>query len=396
MLPILISGVGDADVVDLLLRQCRCRPERKRRRGNRCNSDGFFDVKLHQLSSLTFFFRRPGRLQCCCRGSVFGSGFGAFTIDADRLLHESPVAASAAGLAAPRKLAPAFHRMECLLNGGGLWLKLSATRLRGGCEGTLMFKDYANYDGLGLAALVKKGEVSATELLDTAIARTEAVDPKINAVVVRHDDYARRQIQTGLPAGPFTGVPFLIKDLNYLAGTRTTSGASIYKDFVAPETIPCRSASAAGVTVYGKEPVAGVRLDADHRVAPVRADLQSGAHSSGGSSGGAAAAVAARMTSDLGLKRGAPALAERDVRNRAEDRVLGGRRTRTVPDRRKIYQRPSTRRDSSNRSSTYRRARALPAVRGHARPDDVGFARGRSRQGVSSTARPSWSVPTPT
>src|SRR5437762_13165897 len=96
-----------------------------------------------------------------------------------------------------------------------------------------MFKEFANYDGLGLAALVKKGEVSASEMLDEAIARTEAIDPKINAVVVRHDDYARGQIQRGLPDGPFTGVPFLLKDLNYLAGTRTTSGSSLYADFVA-------------------------------------------------------------------------------------------------------------------------------------------------------------------
>ena len=68
-----------------------------------------------------------------------------------------------------------------------------------------MFKEYGNYDGLGLAALIKKGEVSASEVLDEAIARTEAIDPKINAVVVRHDDYARGQIQRGLPDGPFTG-----------------------------------------------------------------------------------------------------------------------------------------------------------------------------------------------
>ena len=51
-----------------------------------------------------------------------------------------------------------------------------------------MFKEYGSYDGLGLAALVKKGEVSASEVLDEAIARTQAIDPKINAVVVRHDD----------------------------------------------------------------------------------------------------------------------------------------------------------------------------------------------------------------
>ena len=58
-------------------------------------------------------------------------------------------------------------------------------------------KDFGNYDGLGLAALVKKGDVSATELLDEAIARTETIDPKINAVVVRHYDYAKNQIEKG-------------------------------------------------------------------------------------------------------------------------------------------------------------------------------------------------------
>jgi amidase len=163
---------------------------------------------------------------------------------------------------------------------------------------TAMFKEYGNYDGLGLAALVKKGEVSASELLDAAIARTEAVDPTINAVVVRHDDYARRQIQMGLPAGPFAGVPFLIKDLNYLAGTRTTSGASIYKDFVAQgdNTIAQRFV-AAGVTIYGKSssPEFGLMPTTESRLFGPTRNPWNPAHSSGGSSGGAAAAVAARI-----------------------------------------------------------------------------------------------------
>ena len=116
-----------------------------------------------------------------------------------------------------------------------------------------MFKDFDKYDGLGLAALVKKGDVSAGELLDEAIARTDAIDPTINAVVVRHDDYARQQISRGLPQGPFSGVPFLLKDLNTLAGTRTTSGSTLYKNFVAQvdNTITKRFL-AAGVTIYGK------------------------------------------------------------------------------------------------------------------------------------------------
>src|SRR6202162_1471964 len=100
----------------------------------------------------------------------------------------------------------------------------------------MAFREYGKYDGIGLADLVRKKQVSAAELLDEAIARTAKVDPQINAVVVKHYDYARRQIDRGLPDGPFTGVPFLLKDLEILEGTRTTSGASVYKDNVADHT----------------------------------------------------------------------------------------------------------------------------------------------------------------
>src|SRR6202140_3607416 len=102
----------------------------------------------------------------------------------------------------------------------------------------MAFREYASYDGVGLAELVRKKQVSATELLDEAIARTAKVDPEINAVVVKHYDYARRQIDKGLPDGPFTGVPFLLKDLDILEGTRTTFGASVFKENVADHTGP--------------------------------------------------------------------------------------------------------------------------------------------------------------
>ena len=97
----------------------------------------------------------------------------------------------------------------------------------------MAFREYGNYDGIGLADLVRKKQVSAAELLDEAIARTAKVDPEINAVVVKHYDYARRQIDRGLPDGPFTGVPFLLKDLDLLETTRTTFGASVFKENVA-------------------------------------------------------------------------------------------------------------------------------------------------------------------
>src|SRR5437762_12964907 len=105
----------------------------------------------------------------------------------------------------------------------------------------MAFSEYGSYDGMGLAELVRKKQVSARELLDEAIARTAKVDPQINAVVVKHYDDAERQIEKGLSDGPFTGVPFLLKDLENLEGTRTTSGASLYNDNVPDHTGTLRS-----------------------------------------------------------------------------------------------------------------------------------------------------------
>src|SRR5712672_1089305 len=117
----------------------------------------------------------------------------------------------------------------------------------------MAFKEYGSYDGVGLAELVRNKQVSAGELLDEAIARTAKVDPQINAVVVKHYDYARQQIGKGLPDGAFTGVPFLLKDLDILQGTRTTSGASIYRDNVADHTgTLAQRFLEAGLAIFGK------------------------------------------------------------------------------------------------------------------------------------------------
>src|ERR1700704_6736575 len=117
----------------------------------------------------------------------------------------------------------------------------------------MTIKEYGSTDGLGLADLVRTRQVSARELLDEAIARTEKVDPQINAVVVKHYDYARAQIDKGLPEGPFSGVPFLLKDLELLEGTRTTSGASVFKDHVADHTgTLAQRFLNTGMTIFGK------------------------------------------------------------------------------------------------------------------------------------------------
>ena len=162
----------------------------------------------------------------------------------------------------------------------------------------MAFKEYGSYDGLGLAELVRKRQVDANELLDEAIARTTRVDPQINAVVVKHYDYAKRQIDNGLPDGPFTGVPFLLKDLEILEGTRTTSGASVYQDNVADHSSTlAQRFLAAGVTVFGKSstPEFGMMPTTESRLFGPTRNPWNLAHSSGGSSGGAAAAVAARL-----------------------------------------------------------------------------------------------------
>src|ERR1700693_5293583 len=162
----------------------------------------------------------------------------------------------------------------------------------------MAFREYGSYDGVGLAELVRKKQVSARELLDEAIARTAKVDPQINAVVVKHYDYAQRQIDQVIPDGPFAGVPFLLKDLEFLEGTRTTSGANVYEDHVAGHTgTLARRFLDAGVAIFGKSstPEFGLMPTTESRLFGPTRNPWNLEHSSGGSSGGAGAAVAARI-----------------------------------------------------------------------------------------------------
>ncbi|MBW1894174.1 MAG: amidase, partial [Deltaproteobacteria bacterium] len=75
------------------------------------------------------------------------------------------------------------------------------------------FKEYDQHDGLGLAELVKRKEVSPKEMLEEAISRIEKLNPKLNAVILPMFDYARKLAQENIPDSPFAGVPFLLKDL---------------------------------------------------------------------------------------------------------------------------------------------------------------------------------------
>jgi hypothetical protein len=88
------------------------------------------------------------------------------------------------------------------------------------------FVEYDRFDAVGLAQLVRDKQVGATDLLDAAIERVERLNPTINAVCARLYDHGRRAIADGLPAGPFTGVPFLLKDVGaLLTGAVSTLGS---------------------------------------------------------------------------------------------------------------------------------------------------------------------------
>ncbi|HEV2651101.1 MAG TPA: amidase family protein [Rhizomicrobium sp.] len=159
------------------------------------------------------------------------------------------------------------------------------------------FAEYAKYDGLGLAHLVRKGEVSPSELLEEAITRIERHNPTLNAVVYKAYDEARKIADGKLPDGPFKGVPFLIKDINLdVAGWPMTNGSALLAGYVSPEDSELtRRYRAAGMVLTGKTntPEFGIPGTTEGRFLGPAHNPWNPNHSTGGSSGGAAAAVAA-------------------------------------------------------------------------------------------------------
>ncbi len=153
------------------------------------------------------------------------------------------------------------------------------------------------HDSLGLAELVRKREVSPTELLDAAIARAEAMNPRFNFLAQRHYDYGRAAIARGLPQGPFTGVPWLLKDLHtYIAGLPTENGSRFFKGYIPKVTSELvRRIEAAGFVIFGKTtvPELGLTGTTENKLTGDTRNPWNPAHITGGSSGGAAAAVIA-------------------------------------------------------------------------------------------------------
>jgi amidase len=161
--------------------------------------------------------------------------------------------------------------------------------------------DLDDLDATELATLVERGDVSPRELVDAAIARVEALDPLLNAVIHRQFERARAEADGPLPDGPFRGVPFLLKDFAAPeegephhqgmvalrdAGWRSPSSSALSSRFRAAGLIPIGRTNTPELAMMGTtEPVA---------YGPTHNPWDLG-RSPGGSSGGSAAAVAAGL-----------------------------------------------------------------------------------------------------
>ena len=169
--------------------------------------------------------------------------------------------------------------------------------------------EYAKYDGLGLAELVRKKKVSAKELTLTAAAAIEKANPEINGVVETYPDRIEGFDQKSLGKGPFHGVPLLIKDVfGHEKGRKIEFGSRLCKgmvsDFDSNVAILLRKA---GVNIIGRSSAP------EYSMAGTSEGLLYGnastpwkkGWSTGGSSGGAQAAVTSGMVplahgSDIG------------------------------------------------------------------------------------------------
>ena len=161
------------------------------------------------------------------------------------------------------------------------------------------FIEYETYDATGLAALIAGCQVSAAEVLEEAIGRAERWQPSINAITIPLYEHARAAARRGLPAGPLSGVPFLLKDLGaQLTGTRTSGSGKLWADFVADHdsTLVARY-RAVGLNIFGKSasPEMGLAPSTEPAMYGPCRNPWNLAYSAGGSSGGSAAAVAARI-----------------------------------------------------------------------------------------------------
>jgi Asp-tRNA(Asn)/Glu-tRNA(Gln) amidotransferase A subunit family amidase len=165
-----------------------------------------------------------------------------------------------------------------------------------------MSQDVAHMTAAGIARRIRDGDRSPVEVVDATLERIEERNDRTNAFVTVTDERARaaaeraeRAVEAGEPLGPLHGVPVAVKDLDDVAGVRTTSGSKLFEDRVAEENSPFVDRLLdAGAVVVGKTntPEFGLGCTTDNRVAGPTGTPFAPDHVAGGSSGGAGAALA--------------------------------------------------------------------------------------------------------
>jgi amidase len=159
--------------------------------------------------------------------------------------------------------------------------------------------EYDRLDAVAMAELVARREVTPLELLEAALERADARNPRLNAIVARYDDEARARARGSFPRGPVSGVPFLLKDL--LAGWKghpLTGSSRLLEGWIAPEDSEVvRRLERAGLVLFGQTntPELGILGTTEPELRGPTRNPWDVERSPGGSSGGSAAAVAARI-----------------------------------------------------------------------------------------------------
>ncbi len=163
------------------------------------------------------------------------------------------------------------------------------------------FSEYEQFDALGLAELVCTGQVSSLELVEAAIERIETHNPQLNAVIHTMYDEARKGAEeiVNVPSSPFTGVPFLLKDLlAAYAGVPMRNGSRFFRNYVPKEdSVMVQRYKAAGLITLGKTntPEFGITPVTEPELFGSANNPWDLDRTTGGSSGGSAAAVASHI-----------------------------------------------------------------------------------------------------
>lgn len=171
-----------------------------------------------------------------------------------------------------------------------------------------MFKEYQQHDATGLAELIARKEVSATEVLEAALARAAEVDSSLAAICIPMHAQARERAQS-LPGGPFAGVPLLIKDMcQDHAGVPSPSGCRALRHWVPQQHSEIvQRLLDAGFVIFGKtaSPEFALKAETAPRIWPnPTRNPWDRSRTPGGSSGGSAAAVAAGIVPAAGASDG--------------------------------------------------------------------------------------------